>query len=113
MSLTLTQKHFREYHKRRFHKEIKKDKKKGDFGRSSIISREPRHKHKKLIGRKMRQVIQKEKKGIINYQIKVSRNLYKNIKLLKSLSQTTNNRQIWKRRLNLVDHTRKILKEKS
>ena len=113
MSLIVAQKHFREYHNRRFQQEIKKDKKKADFRDSSIISRESRQKHKKLIGRKMRQVLQKEKKGIINYQIKVSNNLYKNIKLLKSLSQTTNNREIWKRRLSLVDNTRKLLKEKS
>ena len=114
MSVQLAEKHFREYHNRRFQKEIKKDKKKADFRDSSLLSRElaQNKRHKKLIGRKMRTVLQKEKRSIKNYHIKVSTNLNKNIKILKSLSQTTNNKEIWKRRLNLVTHTRKLLKEK-
>ena len=112
MSITLAQRHFREYHGRRFEKEIKKDRKKGDFRNSTIISRESAQRHKKLIGRKMRNVLQKEKRQIINYEMKISNNLHKNIALLKNLSQKRNNKEIWKRRLNLVTHTRKLLNEK-
>ena len=114
MSVKLTEKHFREYHARRFEKEIKRDRKKADFRDSSLISRESAQtkRHKKIIGRKMRNVLQKEKRSIQNYHTKLSTNLKKNTKILKTLSTTTNNQEIWKRRLNLIKHTRNMLKQK-
>ncbi|ETO11568.1 hypothetical protein RFI_25808 [Reticulomyxa filosa] len=127
MSNFLLRRHFLEYHSRRFKKEIKIDKRKGKFGQKvsnnkavvkdssaqNNASEEPsglkilssnmqNFKKKKVLGRKMRQMVAKERQQIVAYHHTLAKNLRNNVRAMKLLRVQPSMKGVWENRISLI-----------
>lgn len=102
MSTCLLREHMREYHNFRWKKEINANPSLNNFNNTAIENAPPQKK-KKIVGKKIKRKINKERKKIISYQKDLTGNVQHNISILKRLSiQTQRNAPQWQDRLEMI-----------
>mmetsp|Transcript_6017 Transcript_6017/g.9973 ORF Transcript_6017/g.9973 Transcript_6017/m.9973 type:complete len:112 (+) Transcript_6017:23-358(+) len=102
MSATLLREHLREYHSHRFKKEIAAHPSYDNFA-GTAIQNAPLEKQKKIVGKKIKRKIRKERKQIISYQKEIQQNVQHNISVLKQLNiRTDKDVPQWQHRLDLI-----------
>ena len=105
MSTSLLREHMRDYHKYRWKQEIHYNPSLNNFA-NTAIQNPPPQKKKKIVGKKIKKKLNKERKKIISYQNHVSQNVQHNISILKRLTiQTNRNAPQWQGRLDLIKQT--------
>mmetsp|Transcript_36980 Transcript_36980/g.60841 ORF Transcript_36980/g.60841 Transcript_36980/m.60841 type:complete len:112 (-) Transcript_36980:47-382(-) len=102
MSSSVLREHMRDYHHFRFKQEIEKNASFGNLSNTAIQNAPP-EKKKRIVGKKIKRKINKERKQIMSYQKQMVSNVHHNISILQRLTiQTQQNAPLWQQRLEMI-----------